>query len=123
MIPLEMQAEVDTAYSTTDTIALKRQIEKENYRNLKAQNLKSLLSKKKQYEDEAIEAYLINTSSSEIYTFTVKITLDDSLQTSKTEIYKANPGQEILIGCNSYMTEDMQIQKQTFKVVGEKKGN
>lgn len=122
VIPSELPPKTDSGYAITDTIAAKRQAEKDNYWNMKAQNLKEVLIKKEVYENEASQVYLVNTSKSEIFSFTVKIILDDSLKTTNTKIYKTNPGEEILVGCTSYLTDDMQIRNQTFEVVGEKKG-
>ena len=120
-IPSELPPQIDSSYAITDTIAAKRQAEKDNYWHQKEINLKNLLTKKKFYEDEASQVYLINTSKSEVFTFTVKIMLDDSSKTSMTKMYKANPGEEIFIGCNSNLTDDMSLLRQTFKIVGQKK--
>jgi hypothetical protein len=121
VIPEELPPQVDSGFALIDTMAARKQIEKDNYWKMKAKNFNNVLSKKSGYENESSEVYLINTSQSAIFSFTVKIILDDSLKPSRTEIHKANPGEEILLGCSIYLTEEMQIRRQTFKIVGEKK--
>ena len=121
IIPNDLPVRVDTGFAETDTIAAKRQAEKDKLWNVKGLNLKRTLENKNLYENEASQVYLINTSKSNIISFTIKIVIDDKLQTSSTKIYKTNPGEEVLLGCSNYLTEEMLIQKRIYKIVGEKK--
>ena len=40
---------------------------------------------------------------------------------SKTVIYKLNPGEEILLGCDIYINEGAEVVKQDFSIVGQRK--
>lgn len=90
---------------------------------LLAENSKAkfLYEKRKQVESESEAAYLINTSSSNIISFTIKSISNDIVKTSSTQVYKTNPGEEVLIGCNSYINNKYEIIKQEFEIVGERK--
>lgn len=66
------------------------------------------------------QAYLINTSQTDSYSFTVKRTPIDSTQ-STTEIIKLNPGEERMIGCDYYFNDKKELTQQSFQVVGEQK--
>jgi hypothetical protein len=85
------------------------------------QNLKLLFEKREQLEKESKGAYLINTSTSYIISFTVKATSNDTFKTSSTQIYKTNPGEEVFIGCDSYINNNYKILKRNFEIVGERK--
>lgn len=88
---------------------------------LRDQNLKKLLERKDQIEKESNEIFLVNKSTSHIVTFTVKSTSDDINKTTSTKLYKANPGEQILIGCDSYITYEFNLVKQKCEIVGETK--
>ena len=81
------------------------------------ENLINLFSNQEQLKRESESAYLINTSASDIITFTVKITLNDRLKTNSTQIFKTNPGEKVFIGCHSYVNDEREVVKQDYEIV------
>ena len=69
-------------------------------------------------ESDAHQVYLINTSTSKSYAFTVKTIPNDSTS-STTSIIKLNPGEERWVGCDTYLTHLKKIVKIKYEVVGE----
>jgi hypothetical protein len=117
-IPYQLPIEIDSAVSYLDSEIIIRNIAHEKLRLLKEKNLELLKPQREKYEKEAETVYLVNTSQSDIISYTVKQTIDDIYQTSTTSIFKLNPGEEIPIGCSLIVNEEMQVQKQTYKIVG-----
>lgn len=74
-----------------------------------------------QLKNEAKSVYLINTSTTDIIYYTVKTTFDDNFKTSNTQVYKTNPGEKVFIGCDSYIKNNLEVVKQKFEIVGERR--
>ena len=69
------------------------------------------------------QCYLVNTTKDEKIEFTVKIVYDNDPNRTRTEKYTLNPGEETLIGCDSYykiVNWDQKTYNYTdFNIVGE----
>ena len=83
--------------------------------------IEALLQKKEMLQEGSHQVYLINTSHSDIFSFTVKSETKDAFPISKTEIYKLSPGEEILLGCDTYITDGGDMVNQEFSIVGQRK--
>src|SRR5579885_331294 len=83
--------------------------------------LKALLEKKDELQKQVTQVYLINTSYSDTYSFTIKSITSGDNSNSKTTIYTLQPGEELLLGCDTYINEQMDLVKQKFEIVGAKK--
>ena len=80
---------------------------------------KALQSNRYEIEKNAEPIYLINSSKSESYAFTIKkIYLESNL--SSTSIITLQPGEEIMLGCNTEISSDKSVLKVKYDVVGEK---
>ena len=82
--------------------------------------LESLLGNKDELQKQTSQVYLINTSHSDTYSFTIK-SIGGNNSNSKTTVYKLQPGEDLLLGCDTYINDQMDFVKQKFEIVGEKR--
>lgn len=78
--------------------------------------MNNLLANKDKLEGECRSIYLMNQSTSDIITFTVKSTFTNN--STYTKVYKTNPGEEILIGCDSHVDYYYNFTKEKCEIVG-----
>lgn len=78
-----------------------------------------LVKKNESIFDKSEAATLINTNSSEVITFTVKVekTQDrQQVQSSETILVKLNPGEESYLGCTQQATFILDSTRQSFRI-------
>src|SRR5687767_2994769 len=83
--------------------------------------LESLLEKKDELQKQTTQVYLINTSYSDTYFFTIKAIANGDNSNSKTTVYKLQPGEELILGCDTYINDQMDLVKHKFEIVGVKR--
>lgn len=66
------------------------------------------------------EVFLVNSSSNNRYTFTVKIIENSKNQIIRTRTFQLNPGAQALIECDKFVMDNAVVDR-TFEIVGEVK--
>ena len=86
----------------------------------KAKIVDHLKATRDEIEKNTQHAYVVNSSTSDSYAFTIKVTPNDSTAAT-TSIIELGPGEEKSFGCDTYITNDLRLVQQKFEIVGQQK--